>query len=110
MHLISTVRCEMGIMHLRSDSTVRGKLKIHCEIYCGIENPHWNLLLWEIENPLWKILCYGKFKIHKLQVRCLGNGKLKIHCAIYRATVIYCAWEIKHAGTVVIFCNKSIVF
>ena len=107
------MRWEIEIMHLRSDSTVRGKLKIHCEIYCALGNLKSTLessVLWEIENPLWEILCYGKFKIHKLQVRCLGNGKLKIHCAIYRATVIYCAWEIKHAGTVVIFCNKSIVF
>ena len=42
--------------------------------------------------------------------RAQQNGKLKIHCAIrfYRATVIYCAWEIKH--TIVIFCNKYIVF
>ena len=105
MHLRSTVRCEIGIMHLRSDSTVRGKLKSTVKSTVLLVE---SSVLWEIENPLWKILCYGKFKIHKLQVRCLGNGKLKIHCAIYRATVIYCAWEIKH--TTVIFCNKYIVF
>ena len=57
------------------------------EIYCAVWN--WNHALeirfhcaWEIENPLWNLLCSWELKIHT-GIFC--SGKLKIHCGKYCA-------------------------